>query len=860
MNKLKRMKVGKPLLLVLSFIIPIIIAAIGFTFCLKQSKSGNLNIGYGDLQVQYTALFSYIQNILNGTESITYTFSKGLGGGMISTFAYYLMSPLNLLIGLVSASNVPIMLLTIIILKIGLAGLCSYIFLSYFFKKKDYRLLIFSTCYALSAYAINFHFCIMWLDALYMLPLILLGLRRLVEGKSPIMYIICLVYTIFCNYYIGYMICIFVCIYFLFEIIMKKIYKNKKELIKISLKFVISSLLSGMLCMILLIPTLKDLSNTARSIGNYEGRYTLNSVENNFGFLHLIYRFLIGSHEEMMVADYTAINAYCGLIILPLLYFYFINKDIDKKEKIFSSGVIILYLLSYSVKYVDYMWHGFAFPNGLNYRFAFLFIFYFIIMACHSFLKIKSIPKKHYFIFYTSFLILMNLLMFNGYMDKYIIIYVSVICVALYLIIMYVMHHIKLNKLQKIEVPAILVTLVASELLFNIYFCLDDYFEYTQKEYNDYVEIYSEKIDKYKSKENEFYRMNQDEYFVANPGLMFDYNGMVSFLSTMNTRDLKFLTLNGYMTSELSLLYTSNSHYLMDSILGVKYFISSGDCGAYEKVDSFEYSEFSGLMYNIMKGEVSICENNIAMPLGFMIDKNWNKYGSDIEAFNYLAVSESIVNSMIKESYSYYEPYEFTRVGNYEYNVKVDDRERFYITYMLYDLPQNFRVYVNDELMYSSEYPSMFISIENKYKGETVNVRFELDNPSQDPVVNVEFLGENTDNIYNAINELKENAFTIEKFTDTYIKGTVTATEEKNTLFFSIPYEKGWQVYVDGKKTSYKALYDAFVGIELDKGEHEIELKYSVPGLKLGACISSISLIITIIYLYMERKSEKKVK
>ena len=55
-------------------------------------------------------------------------------------------------------------------------------------------------------------------------------------------------------------------------------------------------------------------------------------------------------------------------------------------------------------------------------------------------------------------------------------------------------------------------------------------------------------------------------------------------------------------------------------------------------------------------------------------------------------------------------------------------------------------------------------------------------------------------------------------------------------------------------------IYDAFMVATLEEGEHEIELKYSVPGLKAGIVVSVISLTLTVIYLYFEKKSSKKLK
>ena len=84
---------------------------------------------------------------------------------------------------------------------------------------------------------------------------------------------------------------------------------------------------------------------------------------------------------------------------------------------------------------------------------------------------------------------------------------------------------------------------------------------------------------------------------------------------------------------------------------------------------------------------------------------------------------------------------------------------------------------------------------------------------------------------------------------DDYIKGKVNVTEDRTTLFTSIPYDEGWKVYVDGKKVKYNKLLTAFIGIDLESGEHIIEFKYLPKGFILGCIISFMTLIITVFYL-----------
>ena len=63
-------------------------------------------------------------------------------------------------------------------------------------------------------------------------------------------------------------------------------------------------------------------------------------------------------------------------------------------------------------------------------------------------------------------------------------------------------------------------------------------------------------------------------------------------------------------------------------------------------------------------------------------------------------------------------------------------------------------------------------------------------------------------------------------------------------LFLSIPYDEGWSFRVDGKPAECEKIAKGFMALRIGKGQHEIEMKYFPPGLKLGILISVLALII----------------
>jgi hypothetical protein len=109
-----------------------------------------------------------------------------------------------------------------------------------------------------------------------------------------------------------------------------------------------------------------------------------------------------------------------------------------------------------------------------------------------------------------------------------------------------------------------------------------------------------------------------------------------------------------------------------------------------------------------------------------------------------------------------------------------------------------------------------------------------------------------TDRFIDAYNKLNECGLNVTNHTNTKIEGTVNAAYD-GTMMFSIPYDGGWSVYVDGKKTDTYALKDALLAFDVTSGNHEITLKYTPVNLIKG-CIITILCIIILIVVYLFKK------
>lgn len=99
---------------------------------------------------------------------------------------------------------------------------------------------------------------------------------------------------------------------------------------------------------------------------------------------------------------------------------------------------------------------------------------------------------------------------------------------------------------------------------------------------------------------------------------------------------------------------------------------------------------------------------------------------------------------------------------------------------------------------------------------------------------------------------LRENTLVIKEHSHNHIVGNIELTKRK-LLFFSIPYDEGWSVAVDGKKSSLAVINVGFMGLMLDSGNHHVELRFRPPLLRVGMMISILS---TILYIVLALKAK----
>ena len=105
--------------------------------------------------------------------------------------------------------------------------------------------------------------------------------------------------------------------------------------------------------------------------------------------------------------------------------------------------------------------------------------------------------------------------------------------------------------------------------------------------------------------------------------------------------------------------------------------------------------------------------------------------------------------------------------------------------------------------------------------------------------------------------DLSRDTLTLDKMTETHISGKVNASDSK-MLYLSVPYDKGWQLKVDGQVRDKHIVFAGMTGVFLTRGQHTIELVYDLRYFNKGLILGLVGIIIFVAVWLYESRSKKK--
>ncbi len=326
-----------------------------------------------DLEGQFVSFYSYLHEALHGRASMLYSYAKVMGGSMPDMTAYYLANPLLLVFYFFDAHSMPRAVFLLSCISLGLAGLSCF---SVFRKKIHSTALPLSVCYALCSCILLYHYKFMWVPGFILLPQVMEGIEELFAGKRK-KYLICLALALITGYYIGFMLCIASVLYFLSYGVFLRRETDRPFGVSVCFHFAMASLLAGLVSSFMLLPGILGLRGAKLE---YVSLSHLLELTPRFPVWWLFPPMLPFTFRGEWLGSVQPPLIYCGL--LPLLFgllFFFGRTPWNRK---LGYGLLLIILLASMVCVGPYqLWHGGAYPAGFETRFAFIYVFFVLLIA-----------------------------------------------------------------------------------------------------------------------------------------------------------------------------------------------------------------------------------------------------------------------------------------------------------------------------------------------------------------------------------------------------------------------------------------------------------------------------------------------
>lgn len=844
---------------ILAFLIPVIfmlIIAMIFGFY----PFGRLSVLVADMRYQFVDYYGYLKSVFFGNNDLFYSFSKTFGGDMMGFTAYYLGNPFVLMLLFFPNDALPAGILFMIILIIGLSGFTFNYFINNTCGLR-WASLIYSTAYALMGYFVAYINCTLYFYNIMLLPLIVLGLFRIVKSKKiSFLYIVSLFLSIISNYYMGYMACLFSIIVFVYLIVMEinNIKEIKNEKYVIFYYFVSSVIAVGMSAFSLfaVIFSLRGQKNTGI-------KEQAASLSRNFRMID-VFSGLYSTSFNGNISDGLPI-IYCGVLTVVFLFFFFISRRIAKKEKIMALICLLAMLISFYIDLFNVIWHGMAHPIGFPYRNSYLFCFLLIFFSYKGFIHINEGIKLRYsllLLFIYALYSLYMLLSHNAYVGlDQIIISGMIICLCLFLV-----YGFNYRKEYMIPVIVGLLLIQSADLIYNGYISIGKYFDnleedfesYSIDKYADFVDETSSIVSEINDQDPDFFRIEKMYRRTHNDAMLIGYNGLSHFSSCETSQVKNFMGNLGFRNTDLWSFYGESNTAFVDSLMGIKYLLS-------------QYDETSKPFSLYMeKGEKYVYKNPYALPLMFGAN-------SDIELVNYkedkhFEFQNDIASGIIGEKIKIYRPIENENIvlenvinNENEYS-KIDKDKEAYIeynftadsedfVYMYFSAPekQNTNIFINDlsKNNYFDDYGWSVREVGHYKEGEDVSIRMYLE---QDTIKidGHEIYYEDK----NALNQwyekvIKKSESNINKESSSHLISNIKI-KDADRILFTVPYEKDWTIKVDGNKVDTKRVFDCLMAIEITPGDHTIEMRYVPRGFIVGLPMTILCFLF-FIFIIIER-------
>lgn len=809
---------------------------------------GKNSLIYGDMHDQITAFYYHMYDFFKGDTSLLVNFTTSGGVNFFGILTYYILSPFSLILLLFEREKIYLAVSIVIALKCLTAGITMLYTLRYLFKEKLGVLLqtILALSYAFSGYFFCLYQITPWMDAMYLLPVVMIGLKKVLDLEKPYLYIITLSLSLITSFYVTIISIIFIFFISLFYLLT---YVDKESRKKSIMSLGICTVIPILLSLFIIYPSYLQIFSSSR--------------------LDLVITKIVNSKTGPLT-DKISFFFPTMLPLVTLLFLIVKHKENRKFLKFIIPTLIILFL-PYIIEPINKIVHfgSYAmFPNRYGYMLFFILNISSAYFFTNNSINTFTYNKKIRYIFAiiitiimsvaSSFIIHLNYSEIQLQIYKLTLSYTKIVPVVLLISAILIAFGIiaiifLIKKEEKLYYPLIL-TLVLTQIFTNsfIYLGIDNY----NNPLNEIYKVLNKFEETYK--EDNYYRVkNNTVSLLTNIGMVMKYPSLDHFTSLVDGNNLTTLKLLGYK-SYWTKTYSKNGTAFLDVLLANKYYITKNtiedeNYKLVTKSESYNLYELNkDISYGYFTQNTPVLNNKNTLNIENDIYKAiTGKDEEIIKVYNHKDMDYK--NIELEEKNKLKLKIIDKEITNYiEKNIKVKDKSILYLE--IYNSNKNsedskmfekFNIYVNDKI-FINNYPDKHNNGTLKlgeFENEEVNVKIEL---NKNVSIKTLELG--------IIEYEKLDSFIEENKVDSkidFIRNKINIevnSNNKGIFFIPVTYDDGYKVKVNGKTQEIIKVYDNFLGVKLEEGNNKITFTYIPRGLVFGTIVSIFTLILTIFF------------
>lgn len=857
MDKLKK---------ILPFIVPplAVMLIMGFTFYRNDLYPfGDGTVSWCDMSQQVIPLLTDFKDILSGKDGIFLNFHNAGGMNLWGVFFFFIASPYTLLVLLADKADVIYLVNIMTVLKLMTAAVTAQIYFRTCQKKlSPYISSVLSIVYAFCGYGMFYYQNNIWLDMMYLFPLLMVAFKELFEKKRIIPYTVMLTLMMIVNYYISYMIVIFI---LLFMAVCCWRYRKEEKYKDVPCRFIIGSLLGALLSAVVWIPCFLQFLSSGRS------KSVIMQIESADFFSNYQTTFCL-----------LLSTASVAVIVLVFLL------DGKKRSKRLNTDLIMLFLMLIPIiiEPANLMWHTGSYMS-FPCRYAFITIFFALICAGYFLSSENAIAKEkkncdHFIIFLILAALIYGFYRFSeGFVEnnrdgmaKYtkslwqdstafeLWLEFFVVAAVFYTIIT-LLH--KKGWISKKIFALFLAMFVAAESYanVNVYMITPDMNYPERSYYHHNIMDLSDRIE-----DNDgFYRVKtSSKLFEVNLVGSMGYNSL-SHYTSLTSRDYMYMMKQLGYSSYWMEVGSYGGTELTDALLSVKYLIEKNG-GITNNADSV----YSNSIYEIVPTEYYL-------PLGIVTDADLSGseelsagtrsdvqkklfeqlFGGNgdelITDYEYDSIYGIQDDSVMSPSFTFNSSSDFSYM---DYEIKVTDKQTLYFD--CFDkLSNNLSESINGSFMVTvngrsiqTDYPSQssngLLKL-GEFENEEVNVRVTL-NKNITNCRSYGVFGLHHDVLQKALEQVNTAGLTDN---DGKLSGSVNAKAGQKCVL-QIPYQEGLKIKVNGESVSYSKVFGDLVCFDLQEGENSITVTNVPKGFYAGLALTILGVALTVGYFFIRKK------